>query len=55
MANIQQLPSHDETIAVRLRFDLEIDLIGLGPVEYLSDIHGSRAYSWCGRLHNAVE
>ena len=53
-ANVQQLPSDGEPIALRLQFDLEIDLIRVSPVEQLSDGPGSRTYSCQDRLRKAV-
>src|SRR5579859_3827307 len=39
LANVQQLASDNEEIAFRMRFELEIDLIGLNPVKHLPDAH----------------
>lgn len=42
MANVDQLSRDDETISVRLRLDLEINLIGLSPIEHSPDAHSNR-------------
>jgi len=55
LANVQQLASDDEEITFRMRFQLEIDLIGVNPVEHLPDAHSRRAHAWPGRLRKAVE
>src|SRR5260370_35736396 len=53
-ANVQQLSSDDQPIALRLQLELEIDLIRLSAVEQLSEAPGSRAYSCRDRLRKAV-
>src|SRR5260370_20179219 len=53
-ANVQQLSSDDQPIALRVQLKLEIDLIRLSAVEQLSDAPGSRAYSCRDRLRKAV-
>ena len=53
-ASVEQLSHDDEPIAVRLGFDLNVNLVMLSPVKHLPDMHSSRACSWRERLGKAV-
>src|SRR5215831_9943116 len=54
MAVVDQLSSDKQAITLRLRLDLDINLIGPGPIKHLPDAHGSRARSYRRRLRKAV-
>src|SRR5580704_2726788 len=54
-AHVQQLPGHNEAIALWLFFNLDIDLVGFGAVEHLSRPRAARAYSAPRRFHTTVE
>src|SRR5260370_32631808 len=53
-ANVQQLSSDDQPIALRVQLKLKVDLISLSAVEQLSDGPGSGACSGRRRLRQAV-
>src|SRR5215472_3557639 len=54
MGSVDQLSSDQQAITVRLYFDLDINLIGPGPIKHLPDAHCNRARSWRHRLRKAV-
>src|SRR5947199_7043203 len=54
MTKVHQLSSNREAILHLLQFDLEIDLIRVGPIEHLSDAHGGRACSCRSRPRETV-
>src|SRR6202171_4201228 len=54
-ADVQQLSSDHEAIAPRLRFDLDIDLVGISAVEHLPCSHSPEPPSRQQRLQKTVE
>src|SRR6267143_1092413 len=54
-ADVQQLSSDHEAIAPRLRFDLDIDLVGISAVEHLPCSHSAGPRSRHQRLQKTVE
>src|ERR1700686_4088372 len=54
-ADVQQLSSDHEAIAARLRFDLDIDLVGISAVEHLPCSQSAGPRSRHQRLQKTVE
>lgn len=59
IANVQQLSGDDEAVVLAVRFQMEVNLMRVGPIEHLPYPHGTtsgtRAHAHRGRLTKAVK